>query len=77
MTDDITDLSLREQAINQSTRLDTGWARLPLDVSPSLSDDFSESDLPYKVDVVDLTPTSASFRTIIARNKVEVSIILN
>ena len=43
---------------------------LPLDVSASLSDDFSESDLPYKVDVVDWATTNASFRNIIARNKV-------
>ncbi len=50
---------------------------LPLDVSASLSDDFSESDLPYKVDVVDWTPPSASLRTIIVRNKVAVSTILN
>ena len=42
---------------------------LPLDVSASLSDDFSESDLPYKVDVVDWATTNASFRNIIARNK--------
>ena len=45
---------------------------LPLDVSASLSDDFSESDLPYKVDVVDWATTNASFRNIIARNKVVV-----
>ena len=50
---------------------------LPLDVSASLHDDFSESDLPYKVDVVDWATTSASFRTIIARTKVTVSTILN
>ena len=43
---------------------------LPLDVSASLSDDFSESDLPYNVDVVDWATTNASFRNIIARNKV-------
>jgi type I restriction enzyme, S subunit len=45
---------------------------LPLDVSASLRDDFCESDLPFKVDVVDWATTSASFRTIIARHKVVV-----
>ena len=45
---------------------------LPLDVSASLRDDFSESDLPYKVDVVDWATTNASFRNIIARNRVVV-----
>lgn len=45
---------------------------LPLDVSASLRDDFSESDLPYKVDVVDWATTTASFRNIIARNRVVV-----
>jgi len=43
---------------------------LPLSVSASLSDDFSESNLPWKVDVVDWATTSASFREIIARDKV-------
>ena len=36
-----------------------------LNVSADLSDDFSESDLPYKVDVVDWATTSESFRKII------------
>lgn len=45
---------------------------LPLDVSACLHDDFSESDLPYKVDVVDWATTTTSFRNIIARNKVVV-----
>ena len=43
---------------------------LSLDVSASLSEDLSESDLPWKVDVVDWASTSASFRTIIERDKV-------
>jgi type I restriction enzyme S subunit len=38
----------------------------------ALTDDFSESDLPWKVDVVDWTTTSDSFRQIIAREKVVV-----
>lgn len=45
---------------------------LTLDVSASLSDDFSESDLPWKVDIVDWATTSESFRKMIERDKVEV-----
>lgn len=45
---------------------------LSLDVSASLSDDFSESDLPWRVDVVDWATTSESFRKIIERDKVVV-----
>jgi type I restriction enzyme, S subunit len=44
----------------------------PLDWSESaaLSEDFAESDLPFKVDVVDWAVTSAAFRKIIERDKV-------
>ena len=45
---------------------------LPLDVSAALADDFSESDLPWKVDVVDWATTSESFRKIIERDRVVV-----
>uniref|UniRef100_UPI0026209923 nucleotidyltransferase family protein n=1 Tax=Ferrovum sp. TaxID=2609467 RepID=UPI0026209923 len=45
---------------------------LPLKVSASLSSDFSESDLPWKVDVVDWATTSETFRKIIERDKVVV-----
>lgn len=45
---------------------------LSLDISANLSDDFSESDLPWKVDVVDWAATSESFRKIIERDKVVV-----
>lgn len=45
---------------------------LPLAVSAALTDDFSESDLPWKVDVVDWATTSESFRKIIERDKVVV-----
>ncbi len=38
----------------------------------ALAEDFSESDLPWKVDVVDWATTSESFRKIIARDKVVV-----
>ena len=43
---------------------------LSLDVSASLRNDFSESDLPWKVDVLDWAATNESFRKIIARDKV-------
>ena len=45
---------------------------LSLDISASLRDDFSESDLPWKVDVVDWATTSESFRKIIERDGVVV-----
>lgn len=45
---------------------------LPLSVSGALADDFSESDLPWKVDIVDWATTSESFRQIIERDKVVV-----
>lgn len=45
---------------------------LSLDVSASLSNDFSESDLPWKVDLVDWATTSESFRNIIEQAKVVV-----
>lgn len=43
-----------------------------LAVSAALADDFSESDLPFKVDVVDWATTSESFRKIIERDRVVV-----
>ncbi|MCC4602421.1 restriction endonuclease subunit S [Xanthomonas campestris pv. badrii] len=45
---------------------------LSLAVSAALADDFSESDLPWKVDVVDWATTGESFRKIIERDKVVV-----
>ena len=45
---------------------------LPLQTSANLCDDFSESDLPWKVDVVDWATTRESFRKIIERDKVVV-----
>jgi type I restriction enzyme S subunit len=47
-------------------------ARLPLNVSAGLADAFSESDLPWRVDLVDWATTSPSFRKIIERDKVVV-----
>jgi type I restriction enzyme S subunit len=43
---------------------------LPLDVVAKLAEDFSESDLPWRVDVVDWAAASESFRKIIERDKV-------
>ncbi len=36
----------------------------------ALAEAFSESDLPYKVDVVDWSTVSAAFQAVIARDKV-------
>lgn len=45
---------------------------LPLKICADLADDFSESDLPWKVDVVDWACTRESFKKIIAKDKVVV-----
>jgi len=45
---------------------------LPLSISAALADDFLESNLPWKVDVVDWAATSESFRKVIERDKVVV-----
>ncbi len=37
-----------------------------------LKEDFSDSDLPWRVDVVDWASTDPAFQAIIARNKVVV-----
>ncbi|MBU3694901.1 MAG: nucleotidyltransferase domain-containing protein [Rhodocyclaceae bacterium] len=43
---------------------------LSLDTHAALGDAFAESDLPWKVDVVDWSTTSESFRKVIERDKV-------
>lgn len=43
---------------------------LTIQISANLSEAFSESDLPWKVDVVDWATTSESFRSIIKQDKV-------
>jgi predicted nucleotidyltransferase len=43
---------------------------LSFDVSGALREDFSESDLPWRVDIVDWATTSEAFRRIIERDKV-------
>lgn len=45
---------------------------LDLPLSASLVDEFVESDLPMKVDVVDWATTSEAFRRIIERDKIVV-----
>lgn len=47
-----------------------GTDPLGLALQAALADDFSESDLPWKVDVVDWATTSESFRRIIERDRV-------
>lgn len=54
-----------------------GQKPMPQDVAAALADDFSESDLPWKVDLVDWATTSPSFRHIIERDKVVVQKPLN
>lgn len=43
---------------------------MPLDVRAAIMDSFSESALPWKVDVVDWATTSESFRKVIEQHKV-------
>lgn len=43
---------------------------MSLSVRAALADDFSESDLPFKVDIVDWASTSEAFRKIIERDRV-------
>ena len=47
-----------------------GTNALPLELSSRISEAFSESDLPFKVDVVDWATTSEAFRNIIKRDRV-------
>jgi type I restriction enzyme S subunit len=45
---------------------------LPLEVSARLSEAFSESDLPWKVDVVDWSSISEAFKAVIKKHYVVV-----
>ena len=45
---------------------------LGLDVGAGLAEDFAESDLPWKVDIVDWATTSEAFHQIIEHDKVVV-----
>ncbi len=46
---------------------------LPLSVVSALAEDFTESDLPFKVDVVDWATTKETFREIIEKEYVVVN----
>jgi type I restriction enzyme S subunit len=43
---------------------------LPASITAALADDFAESDLPWKIDVVDWATTSDALKTIINRDKI-------
>jgi type I restriction enzyme S subunit len=45
---------------------------LSFDVSGAMKEDFSESDLPFRVDVLDWAVTQDNFRAIVERDKVVV-----
>jgi type I restriction enzyme S subunit len=45
---------------------------LPLEVRGALAEDFTESDLPFRVDVVDWATTEESFRRVVEQAKVVV-----
>lgn len=47
-----------------------GAQPLPIALLAALEQDFTESDLPFKVDVIDWASTGAGFRQIIARDRV-------
>ena len=49
-----------------------GSEPLPLGVMVDLKDDFSESDFPYRVDLVDWATTSERFRQIIEQRYVPI-----
>jgi type I restriction enzyme S subunit len=49
-----------------------GETPLPLSLLAALTEDFSESALPFKVDIVDWASTGEAFRGIIERNMVVV-----
>ena len=45
-------------------------APLPFDVGGALREDFSESDLPFRVDILDWATTSEAFRRRVEQDKV-------
>ncbi|HXU93643.1 MAG TPA: nucleotidyltransferase domain-containing protein [Gallionella sp.] len=49
-----------------------GETPLPYEVSAQLRQDFSDSDIPYTVDIVDWATCSEGFRAIIERDRVTV-----
>lgn len=49
-----------------------GGKPLGIDLAAQLAEAFAESDLPYKVDIVDWTTASERFRKVIERDRVVV-----
>ena len=50
---------------------------IPLDTSSALEEAFSESDLPFKVDLIDWAQTSETFRNIIRRDATVVQMVVS
>ena len=50
--------------------IDNNHQPLPLIILTQLLDDFEESDLPYKVDIVDWNGMSDEFRAVVANDRV-------
>lgn len=48
--------------------------RLPRGISAALEDELSESDLPFRVDVLDWAATAPAFRRIIEKDRVVVQL---
>jgi predicted nucleotidyltransferase len=46
---------------------------VPNDITAKLADYFSASDIPYRVDIIDLNKISASFKTAIEADLLEIS----
>jgi predicted nucleotidyltransferase len=63
VTDDVKPFSDLDLAIISETPLSP-------DARIGLADDFAESDLPFKVDIIEWATTSAAFRSIIQRRYV-------
>ncbi len=53
--------------------IDNNHQPLPLTLLTQLLDDFEESDLPYKVDVVDWNSISDDFRDVVCNDRVIIS----
>lgn len=49
--------------------IDTNQQPMPLALMTNLLDAFEESDLPYKVDIVDLNTIDSDFRSLITNEK--------
>lgn len=48
--------------------IDYAGQRLPISIQAELADDFDDSDLPFKVDIVDLNGISDTFKMHIAKD---------